>query len=308
MIKVQENVSLARLTTFEIGGNARYFVETRSENDIQDAIAWAKEKGIPHIILAGGSNVLVPDEGLDALVIKIVSGDHSISESTLKAEAGCNLLHLICAAAEQGLGGWEKLAGIPGTIGGAVRGNAGAFGPEIKNFVSWVNVLDSNTGESHEFSNAECQFAYRMSYFKKHPELIITNVHVQLTNVDPEESLRVVEETIREREKRHIQNVRAAGSFFMNPVAPEHVREMFEAEKKTTSREGRVPAGWLIEKAGMKGAHVGGAKASTQHPNYIVNANNATAAEVRALAAQIKNEVKKQFGIDLKEEAVVWQK
>lgn len=306
MIEIKENVPLARKTTFQIGGSARYFVEVHFDEHIQGALAWARERDMRFVILAGGSNVLVPDEGLDALVIKITNNRFSFSEDGVMAAAGCNLLELIRAAADVGLGGWEKLAGIPGTIGGAVRGNAGAFGPEIKDFVTWVKVLDSDSGETHEFSNAECEFAYRMSHFKRHPELIITDVHIKLQKTDAAESKRLIAETIQERERRHIQNVRAAGSFFMNPVAPETVRELFEKEKNAKSREGRVPAGWLIEKAGQKGARVGDAEASMQQANYIVNAGSATAADVKALAAQIKKSVREKFGVDLSEEAVVW--
>ena len=126
-----------------------------------------------------------------------------------------------------------------------------------------------------------------------------------LQEVNPEESKRLADETIAERERRHLQNVKAAGSFFMNPVAPAEIVQMFEEEKQTKSREGRVPAGWLIEKAGMKGATVGGAIASEQHPNYIVNTGTATAHDVRNLAQLIKMEVHVKFGIELHEEAAL---
>ncbi|HEV3244857.1 MAG TPA: UDP-N-acetylmuramate dehydrogenase, partial [Candidatus Paceibacterota bacterium] len=205
----------------------------------------------------------------------------------------------------QGWGGWEKLAGIPGTIGGAVRGNAGAFGSEIKDFATKVRALHSRTGEIREFSNAECDFSYRHSFFKDHPEWIITRTVLRLQAIKPAESSRLAEETIREREKRHLQNVKAAGSFFMNPTAPKNIVEMFETEKSLRSREGRVPAGWLIEKAGLKGATVGGAIASLQHPNYLVNQNNAKASEVKELARQIREKVRAQFGVTLEEEAAL---
>lgn len=208
-------------------------------------------------------------------------------------------------SAKKRLVGWEKLAGIPGTIGGAVRGNAGAFGPEIKDFVHMVKAINMNTGVTREFVNAECGFQYRNSFFKQHSKWLITRVYLHLQRMNAEESARRIEETIAERERRHIQNVRAAGSFFMNPTASAEIVAMFEKEKGVKSREGRVPAGWLIEKAGMKGATVGGAIASLQHPNYIVNQGSATAAEVVELAKKIKNEVEKQFAVELKEEAVV---
>ncbi|MEK7509836.1 MAG: UDP-N-acetylmuramate dehydrogenase [Patescibacteria group bacterium] len=308
MLEIQQNRPLSDLTTFQIGGAAKYFVEVKKEEDIREALAWARENNVPFFVMGGGSNLLVPDEGFDGLVIHIVSNQSGFTNSTLEADAGCNLLSLIRAAADEGLGGWEKLAGIPGTIGGAVRGNAGAFGPEIKDFLIYAKAINTKTEEVHEFSNVECEFAYRMSYFKKNPEWIITKVHIKLEKVRQGRALPhvLIEETIKEREKRHIQNVRAAGSYFLNPVASAAIVAQFEAEKGVASRGGRVPAGWLIEKAGMKGARVGGALSSTMHPNYLVNdSGSATASEVRELAEKIKEAVKAQFGVTLHEEAVV---
>jgi UDP-N-acetylmuramate dehydrogenase len=305
-IEIQHDIPLAPLTTFKIGGSAKYFVSVRSDEDLREAFEWAKEHNERYIILAGGSNVLASDDGFDGLVVHIETYAFSFAGNELAADAGCNLLSLIRAASVKNFGGWEKLAGIPGTIGGAVRGNAGAFGSEIKDFVHKVCAMNVETGETRKFTTTECAFSYRRSFFKHHPEWIITHVFVRLTKIATSESARVIEETIVEREKRHLQNVQAAGSFFMNPKAPRHVQEMFEQEKKMMAREGRVPAGWLIEKAGMKGAQVGGAMASLQHPNYIVNTGNATAENVRKLATEIKIAVHGQFGVTLTEEAAIF--
>lgn len=305
MQEVRENVPLAPLTTFEIGGAARYFVDVRSEIEVQEAIAWARERNVSFVILAGGSNVLVPDTGLDALVIRFVGNLYSFDAGVLDAWAGTNLLFAIQSIGTQGFGGWEKLAGIPGTIGGAVRGNAGAFGSEIKDFTTSVHALHSKTGEIKDFNTQECDFSYRHSFFKDYPEWIILRTKIELRQIDAVQCEKLARETIAEREKRHLQNVKAAGSFFMNPIAPQSVVEMFEQEKGVKSRGGRVPAGWLIEKAGMKGAIVGGAIASLQHPNYIVNHGNATAQDVRNLASRIKIEVGNKFGVGLEEEAAL---
>jgi UDP-N-acetylmuramate dehydrogenase len=302
-IEIQENVPLAPMTTFKIGGSAKYLVETRTDEDLRAALDWAREKEVRYAILAGGSNALVSDDGFDGLVIHIASKGFSFADSELAADAGCDLLELIRIASERNLGAWEKLAGIPGSIGGAVRGNAGAFGSEIKDFVHKVSALNTDTGEIREFQNAECAFSYRRSFFKHHPQWIITRIFVQLPQVKPAESAELIEQTIAEREKRHLQNVQAAGSYFMNPYAPQHIQDLFESEKGMKSREGRVPAGWLIEKAGMKGAMVGGAIASLQHPNYIVNTGNATAEDVRKLAIEIKVAVHQHYGVTLTEEA-----
>ena len=305
MLAVKESVALAPLTTFRIGGEARYFVEVKTEDQLREAVAWAKEKNVRSVILAGGSNVLVPDEGIDGLVIRVALIDHSFAGNELAADAGCNLLGLIRESAERNWGGWEKLAGIPGTIGGAARGNAGAFGSEIRDIITKVRAFDTETGEMREFENIVCDFSYRHSFFKDNPEWVITRAIIELKPSQYDISYALIEETIKEREKRHLQNVKAAGSFFMNPVAPQAIVDMFEKEKGLTSRSGRVPAGWLIEKAGMKGASEGDAQASLQHPNYIVNNGRASAEDVLALAQKIKNAVSKKFHVQLEEEAVI---
>jgi UDP-N-acetylmuramate dehydrogenase len=302
-LSIQEHVPLAPFTTFQIGGTARYFVEVRNEAELREALAWSSENGTGFLLLAGASNVLVPDEGLNLLVIRIVEGEYTLTGGTLMADAGCNLLSLIRAASAQGMGGWEKLSGIPGTIGGAVRGNAGAFGTEIKDFVTSVEAINARSLERVVLSNEACRFSYRNSFIKSHPELIVTKVTLQLRDADAVTTKKAIEETIAEREKRHLQNVKAAGSYFMNPVAPAQVVALFESEKGVKSRENRVPAGWLIEKAGLKGATVGGAQASMQHPNYIVNTGTATSKNVRELAEVIKQKVRAEFGVELQEEA-----
>ncbi|MDZ4227036.1 MAG: UDP-N-acetylmuramate dehydrogenase [Patescibacteria group bacterium] len=305
---IRQNVPLAPMTTFGIGGTARYLAEVRTETEILKALEWARAKGVRTVMLSGGSNVLVPDNGLDVLVVHVGEGKSALIDNDLVADAGCNLLTLIRSSAESGVGGWEKVAGIPGSIGGAVRGNAGAFGTEIKDVAVKVRALNAETVDVREMDNAECDFSYRHSFFKDNPEWIITKVTVSLRPTDTAMSMRLIDETIHERERRHLQNVKAAGSFFMNPVAPPEVVAMFEKEKGVRSREGRVPAGWLIEKAGMKGVKVGGAVASLRHPNYIVNTGGATAQDVDNLAKRIKEQVLKHFGVDLAEEAALLER
>ncbi len=302
----QENIPLAPLTTFKIGGPARYFVEVGSEGDLREAISWAKERNLPFVIFSGGSNMLVSDDGFGGLVIRMHNAVCSMHDSRLTVAAGCTLLTAIKTMSERGFGGWERMAGIPGSVGGAVRGNAGAFGSEIKDFVVSVRAIHRDTLAVRELSNTECDFGYRHSFFKDNPEWIIIDAEIELRPVDPREGAHLIEKTLAEREKRHLQDVRAAGSYFMNPVAPAHVVEMFENEKGIQAREGRVPAGWLIEKAGMKGARVGGAEASMQHPNYIVSDGTATATDVRKLASKIRESVRSRFSIELAEEAAQW--
>jgi UDP-N-acetylmuramate dehydrogenase len=305
MLDIRENVPLAALTTFKIGGPARYFVDVTSDDEIREAILWARTKAMTFFMLAGGSNVLLPDDGIDGLVVHVVSRANTFEGTKLIADAGCDLLTLIKKASLIGLGGWESMAGIPGSVGGAARGNAGAFGTEIKDVLVSLTALNSITLETRDFSNAECDFAYRHSYFKDNPEWVILRVVIQLAKTEAGDSIARIDNTIIERERRHLQNVQAAGSYFTNPVAPVEIQKKFETEKNTESREGRVPAGWLIEKVGMKGERVGGAIASLQHPNYLVNTGRATSKDVLELSRRIKAAVREKFGVELKEEAVV---
>jgi UDP-N-acetylmuramate dehydrogenase len=186
-----------------------------------------------------------------------------------------------------------------------VRGNAGAFGTEIQDVVTSVTALHAVTYETRTFTHAECEFSYRDSFFKQSSGgdmWIIFSCDVLLVPTPKEESIQKAANTVAEREKRHLQNVACAGSFFMNPVTPQWVIEKFEDEKKVKSKNGRVPAGWLIEKVGMKGATEGGACASDMHPNYIMNTGTATAHDVTTLGNRIAEKIRTEYMTHIFEE------
>jgi UDP-N-acetylmuramate dehydrogenase len=304
-MEFRENVPLAPMTTFEIGGPARWYAEVCDLVQLKEALSFAQKNKLEIFVMGGGSNVLVSDDGFPGLVIKVAGTASEIDGTRLVSEGGANLETLIRQTAAQGLQGWEELAGIPGTVGGAVRGNAGAFGVEMKDVIESVTAFNLSTHSSEIFGNKECQFAYRHSYFKDKPELVIMKVTLQLKPGDVSESNYRIDNTIEERNRRHLQNVRAAGSFFMNPVAPRSIQEQFEEEKKMASKQGRVPAGWLIEKVGLKGFIFGGAQASIQHPNYLVDLHEATARDVLMLAGKVRAAVRDRFGITLEEEVTI---
>jgi len=305
VVDIRTQVALAPLTTFSIGGPAAYLAQAQSVEDIKEAYAFAKGKNLPVVVLGGGSNMVVPDEGLDALVLCIGNKGIARTGETLRVAAGEVLLDAVRYAAGQGLGGLESLAGIPGTVGGAVRGNAGAFGAEVKDVLVSATVFDIYLQETKTFSNAQCEFAYRTSHFKVHPGLIVLEAEFALTPAEPMEADKKIMHTLGERHKRHIQDIKSAGSFFKNPVVSRELQEMFQTEKGAQSKEGRVPAGWLMDKAGLRGARVGDAVASEHHTNYFLNAGVATAKEVRELASLAKEKVFVEFGVMLEEEAVV---
>ena len=305
MILIQEQVDLYPLTTFRVGGKAKYFVEARSESDMFEALRWAKERSVSVFVLGGGSNVLFSDSGWNGLVIKVgIGGVSDEGNGQIRAGAGIVLHAIVECAKDHGYGGIERLAGIPGTLGGAIRGNAGAFGTEIASAVASVRALDRNTLDIREFPKDTCEFQYRMSAFKKHPELIVLSAKLTLVpGKTPTDLEAVIQETIATRETKHPQRLSCAGSFFMNPVVSnESLRKEFELDTGMPAKDEKLPAGWLIDHVGLRGKEVGGARVSDIHPNYLINTGGATAESILILASLVKQRVRTELGVRLQEE------
>lgn len=305
MITPQEYIDLHPLTTFRVGGKARYFVEAKTEADIIEALQWAKEKKVNVFVLGGGSNVLFSDSGWDGLVIKVEMNDLAdLGEGRLRVGAGVALHSAVECARDHGYGGIERLAGIPGTIGGAVRGNAGAFGAETASAVTLVRALDRNTLEIRTYPKNACEFSYRMSHFKKHPELIVLSAELMLVpGQSPDDLEHIMRETIATREMKHPQRLLCAGSFFMNPtVSDASLRKEFELDTGMPVKDDKLPAGWVIDHVGLRGKEIGGAKVSDIHPNYIINTGTATAESILILTSLIKQRVRTEANVRLQEE------
>jgi len=303
MLKIRENVLLRDYTTFKIGGPARYFFVAENKEDLKNAILWAKKKKLPFFILGGGSNVLFPDNGFNGLVIKMQNTQYKIRNTKIVAEAGIPLQKLVLETAKKGLSGLENLAGIPGTLGGAIWGNAGAFGREIGDLVEEVKVLDvgSSRLEVKKLRNKDCKFGYRDSIFKKKENWIILEAALKLKRGKRKEIEEKIKEILRLRKEKQPLEFPSAGSVFKNvPIekVPKKIREKFKEKIK----DGFLPAGVLIEAVGLKGFQIGGAKISEKHANFIVNVGGAKASDVKELIEKIKKEVKKKFKIQLEEE------
>jgi UDP-N-acetylmuramate dehydrogenase len=303
MFHAKRNVPLAPLTTFRVGGPAEYYAEVSGALELAEAIEYAEKNGLPIYILGGGSNILFSDRGFAGMVIRMQDGGMQVSDGKILCGAGVPLADVVSAAQQAGLAGMEILAGIPGSFGGAVRGNAGAFGVEIGDLVSAVKGLMKDTGMVREYRHGECGFAYRTSIFKKHPDIVILSAELRLAPGDPAVLERVMKETIAKRESKHPQSARCAGSFFMNPaVKDEKLREEFAKDTGMAPKDDRLPAGWIIDHAGLRGKRVGGAMVSDQHPNYLINAGDATAEDVIMLASLVKQRVRAGLGVQLREE------
>ena len=203
------------------------------------------------------------------------------------------------------LSGFENLYGIPGSVAGAIRGNAGAFGVEIKDKLKRVWVFDVESGEIKEFKKKDLNFAYRHSFFKDNLQYFILRAEFEFKKGKAQEIQKQMNHILQERNKRQLQNIKSAGSFFKNPVAPKAVIDMFEKEKNTKSKEGRVPAGWLIDKLGLKGKRIGGAMISETSANYIINTGYAGSSDVIELSRFVKDRVRKEFNVDMQEEVQI---
>jgi UDP-N-acetylmuramate dehydrogenase len=310
-MEIKENIPLSQYTTLKIGGPARFFTEAGSEDEILGALNFAKEKGIPVFILGGGSNILVSDKGFDGLVIKTANCKLQIANLQIICDSGCSLSKVVSESIEAGFAGLEWAAGIPGTLGGAIRGNAGAFGSSISETVDSVKVIDTkkinaDNQEKLRITNYElrdCGFSYRESIFKQNPNLIVLSVILSLKKGKREENEKKVKEIIRQRKEAQPFDFPSSGSFFKNPICKN--KELIEEYKKDTGKEAKdevIPAGYIIDVLGLRGKKIGGAMVSQHHGNFLVNTGKATSEDFIILAAIIKTRVRNEYGIQLQEE------
>lgn len=318
MLKIQKNILLSKHTTFRIGGNAEFFAEVGNEKELKDALAYATKNKLKIFILAGGSNVLFSDEGFDGLVIKLKesSGKNQAIETqksgTIECWAGNSLSGVVNFAKDNSLSGLENLAGIPGTIGGAVRGNAGAFGTSVEDLVVEVNAVKipnpksqiSNKLQISNYKKRKCSFGYRSSIFKKNSSLVIVSVVLKLKKGGKKEIEEKMKEILQKRMEKQPKGWKgSAGSFFKNPVVKnKELIKQFERDTGKKVGDSKLPAGWLIAEAGFLGRKIGDAQVSEDHGNFLINTGKATAQDVIMLASLIKQKVRCEFGVELQEE------
>lgn len=303
---VKTGVKLSDFSNYRTGGEADYFVEAKNTDDIKLALDFTKEKGIKFFILGKGTNVLFPDDGFRGIVIKIGIDDFRIEGNSITAGAGVLVSDLVKISIDRELTGLDWAGGLPGTVGGGVRGNAGCFGGEMKDSVLEVTAVDIN-GEIKKFSNRECNFDYRYSLFKKE-KFIITKAVFSLRKELPKENLaEVVQDHINYRNERQPLDYPNCGSVFKNvPTqnAPEWVREKTKDVIKKDPFP-VIPTAALINEAGLKGYVIGGAQISEKHPNFIINFNKAKSKDIADLIFFVKKEIKSKFQIDLELEVEI---
>lgn len=274
--KVKENVLLAPLTTFGIGGPAFWFITAGNKKEILEAIKASRELKIPYFILGGGSNILIADQGFPGLVIRIKNEGLAIKGTKVTVEAGLPLAKLVEIARQNLLSGLECCVGIPGTVGGAVCSNAGAREEWIGQRVAKVSIIDKKNKIVY-LNNRDCKFSYRESRFKNNPQEVILEAVFTLKK----EKREVIEQKIKSfLEARGNQpKEKSAGSVFKNPPGDS--------------------AGRLIDQAGLRGKKIGQAQISKKHANFIINTGGAKAKEVLKLIRLVQKTVKEKFNVSL---------
>ncbi len=303
--EVKSRVLLAPYTNFKIGGPAKFFFEARSSADLIKAAQVANEFKIPFLVLGGGSNVLVSDKGFNGLVVLARNNNWQIEGTKVTAEAGVNLGFLVQKTVSFSLSGFEPLVAVPGTVGGAIYGNAGV--PQVeRGFIGdWVeNVTVCREDKLVLLNKEECEFTYRNSIFKKNNDIILSALF-NLNKGSFETSQELVKKFIAARRGQPYHKP-SSGCIFMNvPIVDiEEVRHKFKGEEKIEDfiKKGQLPASWLIDKAGLKNKTIGGIQVSEDHANYLINIGGGKAEQVVQMISYIKQQVRDQFGIQLQEE------
>mgnify|MGYP001566039061 CR=1 FL=1 len=308
-MQFQENVDLKQYSHYKIGGPARYFFAPKNKEEMLEAVKKARAEKLSIFILGGGTNLLINDKGFNGLVLKPEIRDLKRAGNLVQVGAGVQMSELLSYLVSQSLSGFEWAGGLPGTVGGAIRGNAGAFGGETKDSVKEVVSLDIRDSEPNlvKRNNQACQFGYRNSIFKMNDgHEVIVEVEFELKPGDPAEIKKAIDEKIKYRHERQPLEYGNIGSIFKNvdvrKATPEVVAACSHVIK--TDPFPVIPTAHLITEAGLKNRQIGQAMVSPKHPNFIVNLGGATAEDVRQLIAVVKEAVKSKFGVDLEEEVI----
>jgi UDP-N-acetylmuramate dehydrogenase len=291
--RVSARARLAPLTTFRVGGPADWLATAESAEDVRGIVRAASRAGIPVTVLGGGSNVLVADAGVRGVVMRMKGGAvHAVDGSCVRADAGVTINGLVRWTIGRGFEGIEAWAGTPGTVGGAIRGNAHFRGRLIGELVSQVELI-SSSGGLVTIEAAAMEFGYDRSRVQRTGEVVVS-ADFRVGTGDPSALRAAARESLAFRKRTQPLESASAGCIFQNP------------DPSVDRVPAGVPAsaGALVDRAGLKGAREGGAAVSPTHANFIVNDGTATASDIRRLIARCRDEVRERFGVELKEEVV----
>ncbi|MFA6006208.1 MAG: UDP-N-acetylmuramate dehydrogenase [Candidatus Paceibacterota bacterium] len=302
-MKVRKNVSVKPYTRFQIGGIVAYSIEVHNWRELLEAVRVAKQKKLPYYIVAGGSNLAFADGLLNIVLIKIreavrLTGRVTYGHNVVRADASVQLWAFVQALIKKGYVGLEQLSGIPGTLGGAVVGNAGAFGIEISEYITRVKIYDGR--KVRWITKDACAFRYRHSVFKERQWLVL-EIEFKLNQGDPKQLKKISDEILFKRAKFK-WDMKTPGSYFKNILADSLPQNILTKLDETKFIACKVPVGYLLETVGSKGYRVGGVYVSDFHANVLINDGTAEYSDLVTLVTELKKRVKEKFDIDLEEE------
>lgn len=297
---ISRGALLSEHARFGIGGPADVYLETASENSLAEALEAVRESGACYTVIGHGTNLIISDEGFPGVVLRFTRSEIRAYGTTIEAAAGAELQNLVNFSIAQGLRGLETMTGIPGSVGAAVYGNAGAYGHSINERVRTVRFLDS--GNIRVFSNAECGFRYRESVFKQRKNWIVLSVGLAMDRAPVEELRNTADRIFEMRLEKYPLTMKCAGSIFKNLILAELPEAVRRQVPERVVREGKVASAYFLEQVGAKGMVLGGIHVADYHANLIYNAGQGTASELCELISELKSRVERRFGLTLEEE------
>ncbi|MFL6414508.1 MAG: UDP-N-acetylmuramate dehydrogenase [Bryobacteraceae bacterium] len=299
-LEIRESEPLAPYTRFRLGGKAALFCATDSRQAFAQALKAAAKLDAPHMVIGGGTNLVVSDDGFDGLVLQFTGSKIDLKGTALTVEAGAVLQDVVDRSIELGLEGLQTMTGIPGFTGGAVYGNAGAYGHSINELVMRVDFAED--GHETSFDNAQCGFAYRHSRFKNHKNWVILATELQFKRGNRDSLANAAREIRAVRDAKYPPSMKCAGSIFKNVLISNLPAQTQALVPSNLIRDGKVPSAFFLEQVGAKGIRRGDIQVATYHANLIYNAGDGRAADLVALIQELKKRVRERFDFEIEEE------
>ena len=291
--RLRRDAALADLTTFGVGGPADWLIEAKTVDELEHIVTAARESRVPMSVLGGGSNVVIADAGVRGVVIRLrLAAIEQTSPEAVRAEAGVTINGLVRWTVSHGLAGLEAWAGTPGTVGGAIYGNSHFSGRNISDLVTRVRLI-SMTGAEETVETAQMEFAYDTSRLQRTHEILVW-AEFAVARAVPDDLRRTARESLAYRKGTQPLALPSAGCVFQNP----------DPSRDTVPAGIPASAGALVDRAGLKGHRIGGARISSTHANFVVNEGGATARDIRALVETARTAVREKFGVELRDEVV----
>lgn len=299
-IQVQRDAPLSKYTRFGLGGPADIYAETGDPERFIEALRIARASGLETLVIGGGTNLIVSDDGFRGVILKLSSERICADGTTVSVEGGARLQTLVDFAVDLGLKGLETMTGIPGSTGAAIYGNAGAYGHSIQERVGTVRFFDGSG--VRVFDNAQCEFHYRESIFKKHKTWIVFSATLNMERGDAAMLRAEADRILAVRNQKYPPTMKCAGSIFKNFLLAELPARVASVVPANIVIEGKAPCAWFLEQVGAKGMNRGDIHVATYHANLIYNGGCGTSKDLTAVITELKDRVERRWGIPLEEE------